>query len=95
MFEILSKKDKESLQRKGYIYEHLLCLYSGVSDTTVLYNADFPIFINGFREADAILYGFGDENKGRHECVKKLSRLPINKLNIVSPVPLDKFPRWK
>jgi hypothetical protein len=95
MFKILSKTDKESLQRKGYIYEHLLCLYSSVSDTTILYNANFPIFINGFREADAILYGFGDGDKGRYECVKELSRLPVSRLNIVSPVPLDKFPRME
>jgi hypothetical protein len=93
MFEILSMKDKESLQRKGYIYEHLLCLYSSVSETTVLYNADFPIFINGFGEADAILYGFGHQEGDRYECVRKLSRLPINKINVVSPIPLVKFPR--
>jgi hypothetical protein len=95
MFEILNKKDKESLQRKGYLYEHLLCLYSSVADTTVLYNANFPIFINGFREADAILYGFLLEDKSRYECVRALSRLPIKRLNIVSPVPLDKFPRME
>jgi hypothetical protein len=91
MFRIQSKKDKESLQRKGYMYEHLLCLYSCVSDTTVLYNENFPIFFNGFGEADAILFGFGDEKEDGYECVKELSRLPISKLNIVSPMPLDRF----
>ncbi len=95
MFEIMTKKDKESLQRKGYIYEHLLCFYSGVADTTILYNANYPVFINSFKEADAIFYGFEDENKGRYECVKRLSRLPINRLNVVSPVPLHTFPRME
>ncbi|MDH5482825.1 MAG: hypothetical protein OEY22_08105 [Candidatus Bathyarchaeota archaeon] len=92
MFRILSKKDKESLQRKGYIYEHLLCLYSSVSDTTALYN-NFPIFFNSFGEADIILYGFGEEKEDRYESVEELSRLPINKLNIVSPTRLDRFPK--
>lgn len=95
MYKILSKEDKEALQKKGYIFEHLLCLYSSVSDTTVLYNADFPIFINGFGEADAILYGFREQESDRHECLKGLARLPINKVNAVSPIPLDDFPEME
>jgi hypothetical protein len=95
LFEVLSREDKESLQRKGYIYEHLLCLYSAVSDKTILYNSDFPVFLNGFGEADAILYGFRDRDEGRYECMKKLSQLPIRKLNVVSPVPLNDFPRME
>lgn len=86
MLRVLSKNEKEDAQRRGYMCEHLLCLYSMVSDRTALYNDDFPVFISGFGEADVILFGLGKGTKDRFECVRELAKLPINTLNIVSPI---------
>ena len=65
MLKILTKKDKELLQRRGYIYEHLLCLYSVVSDTTALYEDAFPVFVNSYGEADVVLFSLGPKKKDR------------------------------
>jgi len=89
MLRILNKKQKEDMQRRGYIYEHLLCLYSIISDTTALYKDDFPVFLNSFGEAEVILFGLGTKKEDRSKCVEDLARLPINKLNIISPIPFD------
>ncbi len=85
MLKILTKKDKELLQRRGYIYEHLLCLYSVVSDTTALYEGAFPVFLNNYGEADVVLFSLGSEKTNRLKCVQNLIQLNISKLNIVSP----------
>ena len=89
MLRVLSKSDKESLQRRGYIYEHLLCLYSSASEITALYDENFPVFVSGFGEADVILFGFGNGEANRFKCVEELCQLPIDKLNIISPTPFN------
>ncbi len=86
MLRMLNNKDKEEAQRSGYMCEHLLCLYSMVSDKTAFYNEDFPVFFNSFGEADVILFSLGKAKKDGFECVRQLVKLPINTLNIVSPV---------
>lgn len=86
MLRILSRKEKEEAQRRGYMCEHLLCLYSMISDRTALYNDDFPVFMNGYEEADVVLFGLGKGDEDRYECVRELVKLPISTLNIVSPV---------
>lgn len=95
MLRVLSKNEKEDAQRRGYMYEHLLCLYSMVSDRTALYNDDFPVFINDFGEADVILFGLGKGINDRLECVRELTKLPINKLNIVSPITFCGLPNMR
>jgi hypothetical protein len=72
--------------------EHLLCLYSMVSNQTAIYNDTYPVFLNNFGEADVILFGLGIENIKKVDCIKELSSLPINTLNIVSPTPLPPLP---
>ncbi len=89
MLRVLSKKDKESLQRRGYMYEHLLCLYSSASEITALYDENFPVFVSGFGEADVILFGFGKNEANMSECIDELCHLPIDKLNIISPTPFN------
>jgi len=84
--QVLDKSEKEDLQRRGYMYEHLLCLYSIVSDQVMLYNDDFPIFLNRYGEAAAILFGLGGNRENRFNCVRELTELPIKKLNIISPI---------
>jgi hypothetical protein len=85
MLKILTKRDKELLQRRGYIYEHLLCLYSVVSDTTALYEDAFPVFVNSSGEADVVLFSLGPKKKNRLKCIQELTQLRINKLNVISP----------
>jgi hypothetical protein len=62
-----------------------------VSNQTALYNDTYPVFLNNFGEADVVLFGLGMEKVEKSECVKELSKLPINTLNIVSPTPLHEF----
>jgi len=92
MLRFLTKKDKEELQRGGYMYEHLLCLYSQLSNQTALYKEDFPVFLNNYGEADVILFGIGKKRKDRLKCIQQLTKLFINKLNIVSPIAFHEFP---
>ena len=66
-----------------------------VSDQTALYNDDFPIFLNGFGEVDAILFGLGKEKTDKFECVRKLIKLHINTLNLVTPIAFDRLPNIK
>jgi hypothetical protein len=82
----MNKNEKEEMQKRGYMIEHLLCFYSMVSSQTVLYEDTFPVFLNNFGEADAILFGLGKEKPNRFECVEQLAKLPINTLNIISPI---------
>lgn len=91
MLRVLNKKEKEDLQKIGYMCEHLLCFYSMVSDRTALYNEDFPVFLNCYDEADAVLFGLLDSKEDRFKCVKNLVKLPIKTLNVVSPVPINEI----
>ena len=93
MFRILSKKEQEDAQRRGYMCEHLLCLYSIVANQTVLFNNEFPVFISGFGEADVVLFGFGgNEIKDKLKCVRELAELPINTINFISPTTFHELP---
>lgn len=92
MLKILTKKDKELLQRRGYMYEHLLCLYSVVSDTTALYEEAYPVFVNSYGEADVVLFSLGLKDLNRLKCVQDLTQLHINRLNIVSPEAFSGLP---
>lgn len=87
MLFFLSKEEKENLQKKGYMSEHLLCLYSITSDSTALYDNNFPIYLSG-DEADVILFGLTDRDEDISTCVREMLQPPIKKLNIVSPKPL-------
>jgi hypothetical protein len=89
MLRILSKKEKEGMQRKGYVCEHLLCLYSISSDETASYEDDFPVFLNSFGEADVTLFSLGAKKGDSRRCLEDLSRLPISKLNIISPTSFE------
>lgn len=89
MLRTLSKEEKEDIQRRGYIYEHLACLYSLVSDITALYKEEFLVFLNSFGEADVVLFGLGTNKEDRFRCVQDLAQLPVSKLNIISPVAFD------
>jgi len=91
MLRFLESNEKERLQRRGYMCEHLLCLYSMVSDRTALFGETFPVFLNPYDEADVILFGLGDKQEDKRECVLELAKLPIKTLNIVSPVALQKL----
>jgi len=92
MLRVLSKDEKEEFQRRGYMCEHLLCLYSMVADQTFLYNDDFPVFVSSFGEADIVLFGLGKEEGDKFECVKELVKLPVNTLNIISPIAFRELP---
>ncbi|MFX1563332.1 MAG: helix-turn-helix domain-containing protein, partial [Promethearchaeota archaeon] len=35
-------QEKEEEQKRGYMYEHLLCLYSSAGYRTALYNETYP-----------------------------------------------------
>jgi len=92
MLRVLSKDEKEEFQRRGYMCEHLLCLYSMVADQTFLYNDDFPVFVSSFREADIVLFGLAKEEGDKFECVKELLKLPVSTLNIISPIAFRELP---
>jgi len=91
MLQILSKNEKEDAQKRGYMCEHLLCLYSMTSQRTALYNDDFPVYLNGFGEVDVILFGLRRKGDGL-KCVQELVKLPVNTLNIVSPTAFHGLP---
>jgi hypothetical protein len=88
VLRVLSKSEKEEIQSSGYMCEHLLCLYSMVSDKIALYNNDFPVFTDGYGEADVVLFGLGKKGneKEKYECVRELAKMPIQVLNIISPL---------
>ncbi len=92
MLKILNKHEKEDAQKRGYMCEHLLCLYSMVSDRTALYNDTFPVFFNSFGESDVILFGLAKTGEDRLTCVRELMNLPIHTLNIISPTALTGVP---
>ena len=91
MFDFLDKNGKEELQMKGYMIEHLFCLYSMVVEKTALYNNCFPVFFSDFGEVDVTLFGFKREVDMR-KCVQEISKLPINLLNIISPTLFSTLP---
>ena len=88
MLLFLSNDEKEEMQKKGYMSEHLLCLYSMTSDRTALYDNNFPVYLNGSDEADIILFGLADKVGDGLDCVREMLQPPIKELNIVSPKPL-------
>jgi len=92
MLKILNKHEKEDAQKRGYMCEHLLCLYSMVSDRTALYNDTFPVFFNSFGESDVILFGLVTNGEDQLACVRELMKLPIHTLNIVSPTAFKGVP---
>ena len=94
MLRTLDNKEKEELQRKGYMIEHLLCLYS-MGDTTALYNEDFPAYLSDFGEADVILFGFKKKEEDALKCIRELVKLPINMLSILSPNRIREIPNLK
>ena len=44
MLRFLTDEEKEEAQKRGYMCEHLLCLYSMIADRTALYDQHFPVF---------------------------------------------------
>jgi hypothetical protein len=84
MLRQLSKREIESFQRKGYMCEHLLSLYSIVAQYTALLEDNFPVFVNEFKEADVIFYGLKDRNSGKRENLKEIEKC-VNTINIISP----------
>jgi hypothetical protein len=95
MLVTLNKGEKEAFQRKGYMCEHLLCLYSMVSDQTFLYDNNFPVFLNGFGEADVVLFGLEKKQTIELDCIKNLNKLDIDTLNIISSNSYDDLPNVK
>lgn len=91
---LLSKSEKEEVQKRGYMCEHLLCLYSVLVDQTALYDDNLPFFQSD-SEADVVLYGFKKKRYDELECLKELAKLPISKLNIISPKIFNGLPNLK
>lgn len=89
--ESLTNGEKEKIQRRGYMSEHLLCLYSMTSDRTALYDGNFPVYFSDYGVADVILFGLADRRDDGLACVKELLKLPIKELNTVSPRALTGF----
>jgi len=84
-------EEKEEIQKRGYMCEHLLSFYSMTSDKAALYDGNFPVYFGNHGEADAILFGLRDENADRSTCVQELLKLPIKELNTISPEALTDF----
>ncbi len=62
------------------------------ADKTALWEDAFPIYFSGYGEADLILFGLGDRGEEEEEslsAVRELLKLPIDELNVVSPMPLE------
>jgi hypothetical protein len=87
----LKKQEKEEEQKKGYMYEHLLCLYSSAGYRTALYSETYPVFINNYGETDLVLFGLRENNINKTKCVEDLLKTPVEILNIVSPAPIQGF----
>lgn len=89
MLSFLTNEQKEEVQKKGYMCEHLLCFYSGVSEKTALYDDNFPVYFSNYGEVDIILFGIRDRKANGFECIRELFQLPIKELNIISPEELQ------
>jgi hypothetical protein len=87
MLSFLDTSEKEDLQKRGYMFEHLLCFYSVFSEKTALYDKNFPVYFNPNNEADVILFGLGESCScaDKIKCIKDLANFPLKELNIVSP----------
>jgi hypothetical protein len=85
MLRLLDKQEIELFQRKGYMCEHLLSLYSIIAQQTALLDDSFPVFINGFQEADVVFYGLKDKSAGRIENLYGLEQ-HFETINIISPI---------
>ncbi len=92
MLRYLEKNENEDVQMRGYMCEHLICLYSTVADKTALYDDNFPVFISRYGEADVILFGLTKRDGDKLACIRDLSHMPFKTLNIVSPEPLTVLP---
>jgi len=79
--------EKEEEQKRGYMYEHLLCLYSSAGYRTTLYRETYPVFINKYGEVDIVLFGLREHSVNEEDCVNDLLETPVETLNIVSPKP--------
>jgi hypothetical protein len=79
--------EKEAAQKKGYMCEHLLCLYSMTANRTALYNHNYPVYFSGYEEVDVILFGLAENDEDVWDCIHVLLRLPLKELNIISPEP--------
>jgi len=88
VLKFLTKAEKERLQKKGYMGEHLLCLYSMVCEKTALYNDNFPIYFNGYDEVDIILFGLSNKEEDGLMCIDDVIRSSHREINIVTPKPL-------
>ncbi len=84
MLRHLNNQEIEAFQRKGYMCEHLLSLYSIIAQYTALLDDNFPVFVNGFKEADVIFFGLKDRNAGKIENLKGIEK-HVNTINIISP----------
>lgn len=91
LLRFLENWEKEVEQKRGYMCEHLLCLYSSAGYRTALYGDTYPVFINKYGEADVILFGLRESNVNKLKCIKDLLNTPLETLNIVSPEPFNAF----
>ena len=95
MLRVLDQNEKEQAQNTGYMCEHLLCLYSMVSDRVAIWNEEFPVFLSDFGEADVVLFGLKKKNEDRIGCIKELMELPIDTLNLISPIDFGHLPNFR
>ncbi len=92
MLQVLTTREKEAAQQRGYMCEHLLCFYSMVSDQTALYDGNFPVYLNPWGEVDVILFGLNDRGAEGVSCVHDLMARSFSTLNVVSPTPFTELP---
>ncbi len=88
MLRCLNKQEINSFQQKGYMCEHLLSLYSIIAQQTALLDDNYPVFINGFREADLIFYGLKNRNVGTPKHLNELEQY-ADTINIISPIKIE------
>jgi len=58
-----------------------------ISDRTLLFDEDYPVFLNSYGEADVILFGFQDGNPIK--CITELRDWPLSSINIISPISFE------
>lgn len=95
MLRFLERSEIEDAQKDGYMFEHVLCLYSAVAYKTALYNDNFPVFIGQYDEADVILFGLRDRDEDKLACVRDLAKMPVKFLNVMTSEPLNIFPNME
>jgi len=89
LLRFLDDWEKEEEQKRGYMYEHLLCLYSSAGYRTALYGETYPVFVNKYGDTDVILFGLRENSVNKVDCIKDLLKTPLETLNIVSPKPVN------